>query len=91
MEGAVSSALEAAAEILRDNGETKSLPVVQVPPVWAREWMVLARLALIPGVAVARGIAWLEDNFSPHRPVASEVHIKATPRLQRDTRPPRKR
>ena len=91
MEGAVSAALEAAAQILSDHGETESLPVVQVPPVWPRGLMVFARIMLIPVVAVARGIAWLEEKISPHRPDASEVRIKATPRLQMDSRPPRKR
>jgi hypothetical protein len=91
MEGAVSSALEAAAQILGDNGETGSLPVVQIPPEWPRALLVFARILMVPAVALARGIAWLEEKFSPHRPDASQVHIKATPKLQMDTRPPRKR
>jgi uncharacterized protein with NAD-binding domain and iron-sulfur cluster len=91
MEGAVSAALEAAAQILRDRGETESLPVVQIPPEWPRAFLVFARILLIPVVAVARVIAWLEEKFSPHRPDASEVRRQATPRLQMDTRPPRKR
>jgi hypothetical protein len=91
MEGAVSSALAAAAQILTDNGVTESLPVVQMPPEWPRPLLVFARIVMIPVVAVARGIAWLEEKFSPHRPDASEVRIKATPKLQMDTRPPRKR
>ena len=91
MEGAVSAALEAAAQILSDHGETESLPVIQVPPEWSRALLVAARILMVPVVAVARIIAWLEEIFSPHRPDASEVRIKATPRLQRDSRPPRKR
>jgi hypothetical protein len=91
MEGAVSSALEAAAQILRDHGETGSLPVVQIPPEWPRALLVFARILMVPAVAVARGIAWLEEKFSPHRPDASQVRIKATPKLQMDPRPPRKR
>jgi hypothetical protein len=91
MEGAVSSALEAAAQILRDHGETESLPVVQVPPEWPRALLVFARILMIPVVAVARVIAWLEEKFSPHQPYTSEVRREATPRLQMDTRPPRKR
>lgn len=91
MEGAVSSALEAAAQILRDHGETEGLPVVQVPPVWPRALLVLARILLTPVVAVARIIAWLEEKLFPHRPEASEVRRKAIPRLQMDTRPPRRR
>ena len=91
MEGAVSSALEAAAQIINDHGETESLPVVQVPPEWPRALLVFARILLIPVVAVARGIAWLEEKFSPHRPDSSEIRRKATPRLQIDSRPPRKR
>jgi hypothetical protein len=91
MEGAVSTALETAGQILRDHGETGSLPVVQTPPEWPRAGPVLARILLIPVVAVARLIAWLEEEFSPHSPDASSVRRKATPRLQRDSRPPRKR
>ena len=91
MEGAVSAALEASAQILNDHGATESFPVVQVPPEWPRALLVFARILLIPVVAVARGIAWLEEKFSPHRPDASEVRIQATPRLQMDSRPPRKR
>ena len=91
MEGAVSSALEASAQILADHGETESLPVVQIPPEWPRPLLVFARIVMIPVVAVARGIAWLEEKFSPHRPDASEVRRQATSSLQKDTRPPRKR
>ena len=91
MEGAVSAALEAAAQILSDHGETESIPVVQVPPEWPRTLLVFARILMIPIVVVARVIAWLEEKFSPHRPDASDVRIKATPRLQMDSRPSRKR
>ncbi len=91
MEGAVSAALETARQILGDHGETGSLPVVRVPREWPRVLMVLARILLIPVVAVARVIAWLEEKLSPHRPEASSVRRKATPRLRMDTRPPRKR
>ena len=91
MEGAVSAALETAGQILADHGETGSLPVVQVPPEWPRALLVAGRILLIPVVAAARIIAWLEETFSPHRPDASEVRRKATPKLQGDTRPPRKR
>jgi hypothetical protein len=71
MEGAVSAALEAAAQILSDHGETGTLPVVQVPPEWPRWLLVLARILMVPMVAVARVIAWLEEKLSPHRPYAS--------------------
>jgi hypothetical protein len=91
MEGAVSAALEAAVQILRDHGKTDSLPVVQVPPVWPRGLLVVGRILLFPIVAIARGIAWLEEKFAPHRPEASQVRIQATPKLQMDSRPPRKR
>jgi hypothetical protein len=91
MEGAVSAALEAAAQILSDHGETASLPVIQVPPVWPRTLLVFARIMMVPVVAVARVIAWLEEKLSPHRPYASEVRRQATPKLQMDPRPPRKR
>jgi hypothetical protein len=90
MEGAVSAALEAAAQILRDHGETESLPVVQIPPEWPRPLLVFARIVMVPIVAFARVIAWLEEKFSPHRPYASQVRIQATPKLQMDPRPPRK-
>jgi uncharacterized protein with NAD-binding domain and iron-sulfur cluster len=91
MEGAVSAALETAREMLSDRGETGPLPVVQTPPVWPRALLVFARILLIPLVAVARAIAWIEEKASPHRPDASEVRRKAMPTLQSDTRPPRKR
>lgn len=91
MEGAVSAALEASSQILRDHGETGSLPVVQVPPEWPRALLVFARILMVPFVAVARVIAWLEEKISPHRPDASEVRRQATPKLRMDTRPPRKR
>ena len=89
MEGAVSAALEASAQILRDHGESESLPVVQVPPEWPRALLVFVRILMLPGVAVARVIAWLEEKISPHRPYASKIHIEATPGLQKDSRPPR--
>jgi hypothetical protein len=91
MEGAVSAALEASAQILDDHGQAESLPVVQIPPEWPRALLVFARIVMVPVVAVARVIAWLEEKFSPHRPDASQVRIQATPKLQMDTRPPRKR
>jgi zeta-carotene desaturase len=91
MEGAVSAGLEAAGHILRDHGATESLPVAQVPPVLPRVWLVLARILLIPIVAIARLLAWLEETYSPHRPDASNVRVKANSKLQMDRRPPRKR
>jgi protoporphyrinogen oxidase len=91
MEGAVSAALEAAHQILIDRGQTGPLPVVQTPPVWPRVWMVSARILAIPVVAAARLLAWAEEKLSPHRPDASEVRREATPALQMDSRPPRKR
>jgi hypothetical protein len=90
MEGAVSAALEAATDILRDHGETEKLPVTQVPPEWPRALLVFVRILAVPVVAVARVIAWLEEIFSPHRPYASKVRIEATLKLQVDPRPPRK-
>jgi len=90
MEGAVSAALQAAANILEDHGEIGQLPIVQVPPEWPRALLVFARILLIPPVAVARLIAWLEERFSPHRPYASDVRRQAVPGLQMDSRPPRK-
>ena len=90
MEGAVSAALATAGQILGDHGETVSLPVVKVPPEWPRALLVAARILLIPLVAVARVIAWLEEEFAPHRPDASNVRRRAKPR-QMDSRPTRKR
>jgi hypothetical protein len=91
MEGAVAAALETARQILSDHGAAESLPVVQVPPEWPRVLLVIGRILLIPVVAVARIIAWLEEKLSPHRPDASEVRRKANRRLQMDPRPPRTR
>lgn len=69
MEGAVSSALAAAHQILKDKGETDSLPIVQKPPVWSRVWLVLARILLIPIVLVARSLAWFEETFWSKKPL----------------------
>jgi zeta-carotene desaturase len=91
MEGAVSAALETSRQILTDQGEAGPLPVVHVPPVWPRPLMVIARILLIPVVSVARLIAWFEEKFSPHRPDASHVRVKATAKLQMDPRTRRKR
>ena len=91
MEGAVSAAIEASAQILSDHGEAESLPVVQVPPEWPRALLVFARIIMVPFVAVARVMAWIEEKLSPHRPDASEVRRQATPNLQMDSRPPRQR
>jgi len=91
MEGAVSAALETARQIVIGHEETGQLPVVQVPPVWPQALLVAVRILLIPVVAVARVVAWLEEKLSPHRPDASAVRRKAMPKLQLDPRPPRKR
>jgi hypothetical protein len=91
MEGAVSAALETAGQILRDQGAPQPLPFAETPPVWPRVWMAAARILLIPVVALARLIAWAEEKLSPHRPEASSVRRRATPKLQTDARPPRKR
>ncbi|HZO53255.1 MAG TPA: FAD-dependent oxidoreductase [Bryobacteraceae bacterium] len=91
MEGAVSAALEAAGKMLTDYGEPAPVPVAQVPPEWPRFLLVIARFLLIPVVAVARAIAWLEEKISPHRPDASIVRRRAKSKLQADSRPPRKR
>ena len=91
MEGAVSAALETARQILTDCGQTQSLPVVQTLAVWPRWLLVCARILLIPVVAVARVIAWLEEKFSPYRPDASRARREAIPKFKFDPRPPRKR
>jgi glycine/D-amino acid oxidase-like deaminating enzyme len=61
MEGAVSAALNTAGEMLRDAGETGGLPSAAVPPEMSRALTVALRIGLIPVVAVARGIAWVEE------------------------------
>jgi len=91
LEAQLMAALETARQILVDYAATAPLPVVQVPSVWPRALLVAARIFLIPVVAIARLLAWLEEHLSPHRPDASEVRRKATPKLQRDARPPRQR
>jgi hypothetical protein len=91
MEGAVSAALEASAHILRDSGDTESLPVAYVPPEWPRALLVLARILLIPFVAVPRAIAWIEEKWAPHRPHASRARLKGSQSLRTDQRPPRER
>lgn len=91
MEGAVSAALEAAGQILTDRGEPGTGPVVQMPPVWPRALLAAGSIVLIPVVALARLIAALEEKFAPRAPDTSAVHRRATPRLQNDPRPPRKR
>ena len=68
MEGAVSSALDTAGMMLRDAGETGPLPEAVIPPEMSRLTTVALRTALIPVVAVARGIAWLEETVAPGRP-----------------------
>src|SRR4029077_15075053 len=62
MEGAVSSALDTAAEMLHDGGEAGALPGALVPPEVSRALMVALRIALVPAFALARGIAWLEET-----------------------------
>jgi hypothetical protein len=91
MEGAVSAALETARQILDDCGEQGPLPVPAVPAEWPRVLMVAARIGLIPVVALARAVAWVEEKFFSRKPDASEVRKRATPKLREDPRPLRKR
>lgn len=65
MESAVSAALNAAGEILRDRGDTANLPAAAIPSEFPRWLLVAGRILLIPGVAVARLLAWVEEKFSP--------------------------
>jgi uncharacterized protein with NAD-binding domain and iron-sulfur cluster len=65
MEGAVSAGLESARHMLHDNAGDEPVPVAQVPPVIPRALLVLARILLVPGVAVARSLAWLDEVFRP--------------------------
>lgn len=65
MEGAVSAALETAGRILRDHGHPGLPPLAQVPPVWPRAWLVAVRILLIPIIAAARAVAWLDEK-RPH-------------------------
>lgn len=67
MEGAVSSALDTAGDMLRDVGESGPLPGAVIPPEMSRALTVALRIALIPVVAAARGIAWVEETVSPGR------------------------
>ena len=90
MEGAVSSALEAAGTMRADRGETESLPHPEVPREWPRALLVAGRILLIPIVAVARVMAWLEEKLAPKRPHASNVLRRANLKLKTDPRPPRK-
>jgi hypothetical protein len=83
--------LEIGRQILGDQKGTETLPAAQVPPVWSRIWLFSTRTLLIPVVAIARVIAWLDERLSQHRPDASSVRLKAAPKLQMDSRPPRKR
>jgi protoporphyrinogen oxidase len=85
MEGAVSAALETASQILKTEA-----PAPQIPPQYPRPLMVVARILLIPAIAVARLFAWIEEKFAPHRPTASVVRLKANATLQKDTRAPRR-
>jgi hypothetical protein len=68
MEGAVSSALDTAGIMLRDGGETGPLPAAAIPPEMSRPVTVTLRIGLIPVVAVARGIAWIEETLAPGAP-----------------------
>lgn len=68
MEGAVSAALETARQILIDRGENGPLPAAQVPPVWPRAFLLLLRALILPVVAVARAVAWIEERVVPRRP-----------------------
>ena len=90
MEGAVSAALTTAGRILADHGSAPP-PAVETPPVYPRALLVLARLLLIPVVAVARIVAWVEEIVAPRRPEASEARRQAVPKLLQDRRPRRKR
>jgi hypothetical protein len=90
MEGAVSAALTTAGRILTDHGDARP-PAVQTPPVPPRALLVLGRLLLMPVVAVARLIAWVEEITAPRRPEASEARRQAVPKLRADRRPRRKR
>jgi uncharacterized protein with NAD-binding domain and iron-sulfur cluster len=67
MEGAVSSALETALEMLRDGGESAPYPEAAVPPERSRVLLVALRWGLMPVVAFARAIAWVEETAAPER------------------------
>jgi hypothetical protein len=62
MEGAVSSALSASAEILRDWNIPGPHPIPETPPEWPRALLVAARVLLIPLIALARVLAWLDEH-----------------------------
>lgn len=67
MEGAVSSALNTAGDMLRDAGESEPLPAAAVPPEMSRALTVALRVALIPVVAAARALAWVEETVAAGR------------------------
>ena len=81
-EGAVSAALQASAQYSADHGAAESASPVQVPPVWPRGLLVLARLLLIPIVAMARAIAWVEELVAPrrHEVVKAPLQVESKPR-----------
>lgn len=77
MEGAVSAALEASGHILQDHGVTEEVPAAQVPPVWPRWLLVLGRVLVIPMVAIARAIAWVEEHVAPRKRRLSKTRVQA--------------
>jgi hypothetical protein len=54
--------------MLRDGGETGPLPAAAIPPEMSRPVTVTLRIGFIPVVAVARGIAWIEETLAPGAP-----------------------
>lgn len=62
MEGAVSAALEASRQLLRDAGH-QDLPEVKVPPVWPRPLLLLAKYSMYPALAVSTLIARTVEFF----------------------------
>jgi hypothetical protein len=68
--------------MLQDHGAEESVPLVHVPPVWPRALLVLVRVFLIPMVAIARVLAWLEEQVAPHRHQDPKVPLQVESKPQ---------
>jgi hypothetical protein len=82
MEGAVSSAISAAAALLHDQDGTHLKPPA-VPKVWPRPLLLAARVALLPSVAVAYAIARVAESLWAKPPPASKTRARSRPHEKR--------
>jgi hypothetical protein len=67
MEGPVSASLGGVSQILRDQGQTQSLPAAQVPPRAAALAAGARAHPAYSSVAIPRAIAWTEENSHVRR------------------------